>query len=436
MDGDGDLDVLHDISTTPRIYLNPGPGAAWPAPVALPAAPVAYLGPVIAGDLDGALGPDILAPTHLENGLAVWLNTGPLTYAAPILIADPLASGDDPTLCDVDLDGDLDLLNSGGAGVYLLLNDGHAVFTPSIAARSFGSIAVDDFDGDGVPDLAVGDGGANAYQGQGDGTFVWRSHTPAVGEGLECGDVDGDGAPDLISRDSSNVVVLRNQGDFSFGPAVTWSTGEAGGIGVAQCADLDAEAGGELILGCSQQLFVMKQTDGAFLPHSGYALPGGGARFQVADMDVDGDLDAAVVVQLSVSVRQLIVLPGRAADPWQGLSGGLAGVSGLPELSGTGSLQPSTLVSLRVSRAAPAAGVLLIVGLETQNLPFKGGTLVPMPRLIVPGLNTGELGSASLSATWPEGLPSGLSVVLQAWITDAAAPAGLAATNALMAVQP
>ena len=79
---------------------------------------------------------------------------------------------------------------------------------------------------------------------------------------------------------------------------------------------------------------------------------------------------------------------------------------------------------------------MLVAGLQALNLPFKSGTLVPVPQLAVSGLMTSGLGTVSLDATWPAGLPSGESLIFQAWIADAAGPAGFSATNALQAVQP
>jgi hypothetical protein len=45
-------------------------------------------------------------------------------------------------------------------------------------------------------------------------------------------------------------------------------------------------------------------------------------------------------------------------------------------------------------------------------------------------------GNLQLAAVWPAGLPSGLSIALQAWIVDAAAPKGFSASNGLLAVPP
>jgi WD40 repeat protein len=124
------------------------------------------------------------------------------------------------------------------------------------------------------------------------------------------------------------------------------------------------------------------------------------------------------------------------ANPWTGLGGGLAGVAGVPQLSGAGSLQPASTLELGLSDAAPLAVTTLVVGLATINLPFKGGVLVPAPDVVLAGLATDVGGAWQLPAVWPAGVPSGLQFFLQAWIPDAGGPAGFAASNGLQATTP
>jgi hypothetical protein len=87
-------------------------------------------------------------------------------------------------------------------------------------------VAVGDFNGDGVPDLAVADvsgAGVSVLLGQGDGTF-----RPKLGYGVgsspvsvAVGDFNGDGFPDLVTANSgsNNVSVLLNAADWSPGPS-------------------------------------------------------------------------------------------------------------------------------------------------------------------------------------------------------------------------
>ncbi|HEU4839879.1 MAG TPA: VCBS repeat-containing protein, partial [Ilumatobacteraceae bacterium] len=441
LDGDGDLDVLVGFSNAPRIYVNPGPAADWQEPLILDPGDSTYLGAVFAGDIDGSLGPDIVAltaalvvwPYTYEHRITVWRNTGPLTFAAPVHTI--LEDDGQPALSDLDVDGDLDVVVSTFNKFHSLLNDGSGVFSAPILATLGGaeSFVLDDFDGDGRPDLAVGS--ISVLQGQGDGTFHFKGGAAAPGERLRSGDVDGDGLPDLLLGNIDSVVLVINHGNFEFGPAVTVKTGQPGFVNDAQAADVDGVPGAEIVCADDRQLFVLREEDGVFVPHSGYGTKAIIRSLLLADTDADGDLDALLGVSGGLDAS-ITVLTGRQADPWQGLSGGLAGVSDLPELSGTGSLRPGTPMSLRVSRAAPDASVVLVCGLQAVNVPFKGGTLVPAPQLPVFGLTTSPLGTLSVGTTWPPGLTTGQGLLFQAWIADAAGPAGFAATNALMAVQP
>ncbi len=123
-------------------------------------------------------------------------------------------------------------------------------------------------------------------------------------------------------------------------------------------------------------------------------------------------------------------------NPWTDLGSGLAGASGEPSLAGTSLLYPHFPFGLRLTDAAPGAAVTLIVGFSELNGAFKGGVLVPAPDLVLTGLVTTTHGSMELDAGWPGSVPSGFTFYLQAWIADAGALAGFAASNALSAETP
>jgi hypothetical protein len=121
---------------------------------------------------------------------------------------------------------------------------------------------------------------------------------------------------------------------------------------------------------------------------------------------------------------------------WEDLGLGLAGVNGVPQLEGAGTLLAGDALTLALSDARPLASAVLILGLSAANLPFKGGTLVPAPQVLVAGLPIDGTGALMLSGTWPAGLPSGFTLWLQMWIADAAAPHGFSASNGLSASTP
>ena len=117
-------------------------------------------------------------------------------------------------------------------------------------------------------------------------------------------------------------------------------------------------------------------------------------------------------------------------DAWTDLGSGLAGLSGVPQLAGTGPLSPSSGNQLQVSSANPSSPATLVVGLSQLDAPFKGGTLVPAPLLLVP-LATNPSGALSLPFTWPSSVPPGMALYFQFWISDPGSVAGFAASNGL-----
>jgi len=129
---------------------------------------------------------------------------------------------------------DLAVTNSGANGVNVFLNDGgglSAVSAIPATSNSPSSIAAADFNGDGKLDLAVANSGSNNVTillGNGDGTFT-SAASPATGmapNSLTVGDFNGDGVPDLAvaNAGSSNVTILLGNGDGTFtaaaGPAM------------------------------------------------------------------------------------------------------------------------------------------------------------------------------------------------------------------------
>src|SRR5258707_853361 len=94
------------------------------------------------------------------------------------------------------------------------------------------SVAMGDFNGDGVPDLATANWGSNdvsVFLGNGDGSFQTARGFGAdtSPSSVALGDFNGDGVPDLaVANNSSNdVSVLLGNGDGSFQPARNFGAG-------------------------------------------------------------------------------------------------------------------------------------------------------------------------------------------------------------------
>lgn len=122
--------------------------------------------------------------------------------------------------------------------------------------------------------------------------------------------------------------------------------------------------------------------------------------------------------------------------PWTDLGLALSGSTGEPQLLGTGTLIGGQPASIDLSNANPSAPAALFVGLSNTPTPFKGGTLIPIPSLLVLPTATSPAGTIGLPFAWPTGLPSSLSIYHQYAIKDAVAVQGVALSNALKSTTP
>lgn len=115
--------------------------------------------------------------------------------------------------------------------------------------------------------------------------------------------------------------------------------------------------------------------------------------------------------------------------PWTVLGGGLKGSLDDPNLAGGGPLTPGSTTRLSLRGAIPSSPANLVAGLAAINAPFKGGTLVPEPLVLLP-LATDSQGALDLLFPWPA-VPAGIDFHVQTWVQDAGGPKGLSASNAL-----
>jgi hypothetical protein len=121
---------------------------------------------------------------------------------------------------------------------------------------------------------------------------------------------------------------------------------------------------------------------------------------------------------------------------WDDLGGGLAGIAGVPDLSAVGQPTSNADITLRLDRAAAGAPTFLVLGYVELGLAIKGGVLVPSPQELFFGLPTDGEGALQIPATMPPGVPAGVDVLIQIWVQDAQAIAGVSASNTLFAVTP
>jgi hypothetical protein len=141
-------------------------------------------------------------------------------------------------------DGNLDLVTAGQFGgtnlMGVLLGNGDGTFRTGESYTVYNgpqSIAVADFNGDHILDVAEPEGGAiSIFLGNGDGTF---RAAPTIGASfpgsIVSADLNGDGIPDLVAVTSFNsnlISIFLGKGDGTFQPEMDFTAVVAGGIAV------------------------------------------------------------------------------------------------------------------------------------------------------------------------------------------------------------
>lgn len=189
------------------------------------------------GDVNGDGRLDIVAGgIGVAGGTVVLLGNGDGTFQPPASYASPLWT-DFMVLADLNGDGRSDVVqmtNYQGVTVMLGNADGSLQALPTILNEFRGdagvhSLAVGDLNGDGRPDLVVGqwDYKVSILLGNGDGTFQAQHNytTPYyVDPTVAIGDVNGEGRPDVAG---GNQLFLGN-GDGTFSVATHIVTGPFG----------------------------------------------------------------------------------------------------------------------------------------------------------------------------------------------------------------
>jgi hypothetical protein len=204
-------------------------------------------------------------------------------------------------------------------------------FAPAVPYGSAGNganaVAMADVNGDGIPDLVVANWCADAtipcpassvgvLLGNGDGTFKTAVVYPSGGlysDSVAVADFNGDGKPDIVVGNcgftkittcdlasNGNVAVLLNAGNGTFGSAVPYSLGTNIGAASVAVADLTGNGTLDLIVaagsaGSSTVEVLMGNGDGTFKAAVPYNS-GGFTALSVAIADVNGDNKPDLVV--------------------------------------------------------------------------------------------------------------------------------------------
>ena len=330
--GDGFQDIAEtDANGVLSVFLGNGNGTFTQAP-AFNGATGAH-GPLLVADFNGDGKLDIAIPDSATKKVYVGLGNGDGTFTS----ATPTALTYSPQvlyLADFNGDGIPDLVSlsnlppSGnntypaGTAFQVMLGQGNGTFTPqtpiSFVGDTVTSLAISDFNLDGIPDIAlsyfaaVGESTQGTtiliYEGDGDGSFATTPAASLTGPTglLAAGDFDGDGIPDLMSGGVSTITLYHGNGNFTFsGKSLGLSdnllsplfVGDFTGSGALQVADITY--GGIEIIGGSTvngpiSIVTAQGTVGGF--------GGPGVNPSIADFNGDGLPDFFFVNQFGATM--------------------------------------------------------------------------------------------------------------------------------------
>ena len=216
----------------------------------------------------------------------------------------------------------------GNGYVAVLLGNGDGTFaapTLSTAGYSPISIAVADFNGDGIPDLAVanyGDDTVSIIIGNADGLFpVSASSNIAVGSepmSVVVGDFNSDGIPDLaVANSGSNTVtILLGKGDGTFSQTANGTVG-VGSMPVSLAAvDLNGDGTSDVAiadLGDNAGTVVLSNPNQT--AQMTLDIAAGGIGTDLVAADYPGDSNFGPSESNSLAVSQQVVTPTVTVTP-------------------------------------------------------------------------------------------------------------------------
>ena len=321
--GDGKLDFAGDVNGQVQVTLASGSTSfASPVLLTTPDANYNNCSSV-AGDLSGDGKPEIVSVSCNTNRLAVYLNNGDGSFQTGVYYnnnGDQNQSVDEPTIADLNGDGknDVVVVNSSSGDVSVFLGDGEGAIQVEPLCYDVGGFAwaaplVADFNGDGLMDVVESDDEYNLVylQGYGDGSFrgapsydlpnsfAGSAYTYSVASG----DFNGDGVPDVVvgqqgNNGSTGVVVYLAKGDGTFFPGVSYgasaqlrfvAVADFNGDGKLDIAAIDKAGLVQILLG---------DGDGSFSIGAEYPTDPGNSpdpqNVVTGDFNHDGKMDLAV----------------------------------------------------------------------------------------------------------------------------------------------
>lgn len=227
------------------------------------------------------------------------------------------------------------------------------------------AVAVADFNGDGIQDLAVLNGNGNSvsiFTGNGSGTFNTPTTSypvaPGFPDAVVVGDFNNDGKLDLavLVQHAGEVSILLGNGDGTFQSHLDFVTGN----NPLALAVGDFNGDGILDLATANNFdntvsILLGNGDGTFQNHVDYATGSGPNALTVGDFNGDGILDLAVVNNNDNTVS-ILLGHGDGTFPAQSPAYSTAAV---PTAIVAGNFNKDGILDLAVATASGKVSVLL-----------------------------------------------------------------------------
>ena len=390
LNGDGIPDVALSSQAFSFDLLYPGKGDGTfgsPSEINLPGG---FLGLAIA-DLNGDGIPDLV-----NDYVEVAFGKGGGKFKAPVYYpvdGDGITIGDGAiSVADLRNNGRMDVVATA-QDVSILLNDGKGILQDGVKTTTPAGIncaATGDFNGDGIPDLALSNGAAiEIYLGTGKAAAPFKAGAIYAVENSGCpvaGDLNGDGILDLFVSSgyflsAGSVIGFLGNGDGTFqqGPSSPVASVQFFVLG-------DFNGDGKLDYASNANLLALGNGDGSFGVASPFAtfLYAGANFISTADLNGDGRPD---IVLTDYSDSVLYILLNHQGNGFQETAMKSNPTCGLPYFIATGDVNADGKPDVVLGCGA-GVGVFLNNGSGgfTESFPLgQEGTELSMP--VVADLN-------------------------------------------------